>query len=187
MAIINKKIRPFTATAYFNGKFINISNEDLQGKWSVIFFYPADFSFVCPTELLDLSENYSTFKTLGVEIYSVSTDTHFTHKAWHDSSFTVSKIKFPMIGDPSGNISRSFNVFVAETGLAERSTFVIDTECKIKLAEYNAIGIGRNSKELIRKIQAAQYITNHPNEVCPANWTDGSKTFKQNIDFVGKF
>lgn len=186
MSIINKNIRPFKAIAYYNGNFINISDEDLKGKWSVIFFYPADFSFVCPTELLDLSENYSIFKNIGVEIYSVSTDTHFTHKAWHDSSNTISKIKYPMIADPAGIISRNFNVLIEETGLSERCTFVIDTEGKIKIAEYNDIGIGRNSKELIRKIKAAQYINKHPNEVCPANWKEGSKTLKPNIDLVGK-
>lgn len=177
MSIINKNIR------YYNGNFINISDEDLKGKWSVIFFYPADFSFVCPTELLDLSENYSIFKNIGD---SVSTDTHFTHKAWHDNSKTISKIKYPMIADPAGIISRNFNVLIEETGLSERCTFVIDTEGKIKIAEYNDIGIGRNSKELIRKIKAAQYINKNPDEVCPANWKEGSKTLKPNIDLVGK-
>ncbi|MEE4249450.1 MAG: redoxin domain-containing protein, partial [Alcanivoracaceae bacterium] len=126
--LINTEVKPFKATAFHNGKFIDVSEADLKGKWSVVFFYPADFTFVCPTELGDLADNYDEFKKMGVEIYAVSTDTHFTHKAWHDTSDTIQKIQYPMIGDPTGLISRNFEVMIEEAGLAERGTFVIDPD-----------------------------------------------------------
>src|SRR5690606_15891894 len=124
--IINTEVKPFKATAFHNGKFIDLSEADLKGKWSVVCFYPADFTFVCPTELGDLADHYEQLQKLGVEVYSVSTDTHFTHKAWHDASDTIKKIKFPMIGDPTGTISRNFGVLIEEEGLALRGTFVIN-------------------------------------------------------------
>ena len=118
MSLINTTIKPFNATAYHKGEFISVSDADLKGKWSIVFFYPADFTFVCPTELGDLADNYETLQKLGVEVYSVSTDKHFTHKAWHDASDTIKKIQFPMIGDPTGAISRNFDVLVEEDGVA---------------------------------------------------------------------
>jgi len=186
MSLINTTIKPFKATAYHNGKFIQVSDADLKGKWSVVFFYPADFTFVCPTELGDIADNYETFKSMGVEIYSVSTDTHFTHKAWHDTSDTISKIKYPMIGDPTGAISRNFQVMVEESGLALRGTFVINPEGQIKIVEVHDDGIGRDARELLRKVQAAQYVAAHPGEVCPAKWTPGEKTLAPSLDLVGK-
>jgi peroxiredoxin (alkyl hydroperoxide reductase subunit C) len=159
--LINTEVKPFKATAYHNGKFIDVSDADLKGKWSVVFFYPADFTFVCPTELGDLADNYAEFKKMGVEIYSVSTDTHFTHKAWHDTSDTIKKIQYPMIGDPTGLISRNFEVMIEEAGLAERGTFVIDPAGKIQIIEVNAGGIGRDASELLRKVKAAQYVAAH--------------------------
>ncbi|MEW5889679.1 MAG: alkyl hydroperoxide reductase subunit C [Pseudomonadota bacterium] len=185
-SLINTEIKPFKATAYHNGKFVPVTDADLKGKWSVVFFYPADFTFVCPTELGDLADHYDTFKSLGVEIYSVSTDTHFTHKAWHDSSETIKKIRFPMIGDPTGSISRNFGVMIEEEGLALRGTFVVDPEGVIKACEIHDNGIGRDAKELLRKIQAAQYVASHPGEVCPAKWTPGEKTLAPSLDLVGK-
>ena len=167
-SLINTEIKPFKATAYHNGKFVPVSSDDLKGKWSVVFFYPADFTFVCPTELGDLADNYAVLKDMGVEVYSVSTDTHFTHKAWHDASETIQKIRYPMIGDPTGVISRNFEVMIEEEGLALRGTFVINPEGQIKVAEIHDLGIGRDAKELIRKVQAAQYVAAHPGEVCPA-------------------
>ncbi len=186
MSLINTQIKPFKATAYHNGKFVTVSDADLKGKWSVFFFYPADFTFVCPTELGDLADNYETFKSLGVEIYSVSTDTHFTHKAWHDTSDTISKIQYPMIGDPTGAISRNFEVMVEEQGLALRGTFVINPEGQIKIVEIHDDGVGRDARELLRKVQAAQYVAAHPGEVCPAKWTPGEKTLAPSLDLVGK-
>jgi peroxiredoxin (alkyl hydroperoxide reductase subunit C) len=186
MSLINTEIKPFTATAYHNGEFVTVSEADLQGKWSVFFFYPADFTFVCPTELGDLADNYAEFQQLGVEIYGVSTDTHFTHKAWHDTSDTIGKVQYPLIGDPTGTISRNFDVLIAEEGLADRGTFVIDPAGVIQIVEINAGGIGRNAAELLRKVKAAQYVAAHPNEVCPAKWEEGEETLAPSLDLVGK-
>jgi peroxiredoxin (alkyl hydroperoxide reductase subunit C) len=183
---IDTEVLPFEATAYRNGSFVQMSDADLRGKWSVVFFYPADFTFVCPTELGDLADNYAEFQRLGVEIYSVSTDTHFTHKAWHDTSDTIRKIEFPMVADPTGRISRNFGVLIEETGLADRGTFVIDPDGRIQLVEINASGIGRNASELLRKVKAAQYVAAHPNEVCPAKWEEGDETLAPSLDLVGK-
>jgi peroxiredoxin (alkyl hydroperoxide reductase subunit C) len=186
MSLINTEIKPFTADAFKDGKFITVSDADLKGKWSVVFFYPADFTFVCPTELEDLADNYAEFQKLGVEIYSVSTDTHFAHKAWHDTSDAVRKIKYTMVGDPTGKISRNFDVMIEDAGLADRGTFVIDTEGKIQIVEVNAGGIGRDASELLRKVKAAQYVASHPGEVCPAKWEEGEKTLTPSLDLVGK-
>ena len=183
---INTEIKPFNATAYHNGKFVQVSDADLKGKWSVVFFYPADFTFVCPTELGDLADNYASFKKLGVEIYAVSTDTHFTHKAWHDTSDTIKKIQYPMIGDPTGTITRNFGVMIEEAGLADRGTFVIDPQGIIQIVEINAGGIGRDDLELLRKVMAAQYVAAHPGEVCPAKWQEGDATLAPSLDLVGK-
>ena len=186
MPIINSTVKPFKATAFHNGNFVEVSDADLKGKWSVVFFYPADFTFVCPTELGDLADLYPEFQKLGVECYSVSTDKHFTHKAWHDTSDTIKKIKYPMLGDPTGAIARNFDVMVEEDGVALRGTFVINPEGEIKVAEIHDLGIGRDAKELLRKVQAAQYIASHPGEVCPAKWTPGEATLAPSLDLVGK-
>ncbi|HRD34848.1 MAG TPA: alkyl hydroperoxide reductase subunit C [Rhodocyclaceae bacterium] len=185
-SLINTVVKPFTATAFHNGKFVPVSEENLAGKWSVVFFYPADFTFVCPTELGDLADNYAEFQKLGVEIYGVSTDTHFTHKAWHDTSETIGKIKYPLIGDPTGTLTRNFGVYIEEAGLAERGTFVIDPDGKIQIVEINAGGIGRDAQELLRKVKAAQYVAAHPGEVCPAKWQEGEATLAPSLDLVGK-
>ncbi|MFD2234972.1 alkyl hydroperoxide reductase subunit C [Phaeospirillum tilakii] len=186
MSLINTEIKPFQAKAFKNGQFIDVSDADLRGGWSVVFFYPADFTFVCPTELEDLAETYGEFQALGVEIYSVSTDTHFCHKAWHDSSPAIKKIRYPMIGDPTGAISRNFEVMIEEAGLADRGTFVIDPAGRIQIVEITAGGIGRDARELLRKVKAAQYVASHPGEVCPAKWKEGDKTLAPSLDLVGK-
>lgn len=186
MSLINTEVKPFNATAFHQGKFVQVSEADLKGKWSVVFFYPADFTFVCPTELGDLADNYAEFQKLGVEIYGVSTDTHFTHKAWHDTSDTIGKIQYPLIGDPTHAISRNFGVLIEEAGLADRGTFVIDPEGKIQIVEINAGGIGRDASELLRKVKAALYVAAHPGEVCPAKWKEGEATLAPSLDLVGK-
>ena len=186
MSIINSQIKPFKATAYHNGQFVPVSDENLKGKWSIVFFYPADFTFVCPTELGDLADVYPEFQKMGVEVYSVSTDTHFVHKAWTDASETIAKIQYPMIGDPTGTITRNFDVMIEEEGLALRGTFVINPEGVVKVAEIHDLGIGRDAKELLRKVQAAQYVAAHPGEVCPAKWTPGESTLKPSLDLIGK-
>jgi len=186
MTIINSKIADFKVQAYHNKDFRTVSRNDLNGKWSVFFFYPADFTFVCPTELGDMADKYDTFQKMGVEVYSVSTDTHFVHKAWHDASETIKKIRYPMLADPTGLLTRAFGVHIEEAGMAYRGTFLVDPEGRIKIAEIHDTGIGRNAEELLRKIQAAQFIASHPNEVCPAKWRPGEKTLKPGLDLVGK-
>ncbi|MDR3494016.1 MAG: alkyl hydroperoxide reductase subunit C [Ancalomicrobiaceae bacterium] len=186
MSLINTEIKPFKAKAFKQGKFIDVTEASLKGKWSVVFFYPADFTFVCPTELEDLADNYATFSKLGVEIYSVSTDTHFSHKAWHDTSPAIGKIKYVMVGDPTGAICRNFDVLIEEAGLANRGTFVVDPAGKIQIVEITAEGIGRDATELLRKVKAAQYVAAHPGEVCPAKWQEGEKTLAPSLDLVGK-
>jgi peroxiredoxin (alkyl hydroperoxide reductase subunit C) len=186
MSLINTQVKPFKATAYVNEKFVTVTEASLKGKWSVFVFYPADFTFVCPTELEDLADNYAEFQKLGVEIYGVSTDTHFAHKAWHDTSDAIKKVKYPLIGDPTGAITRNFEVMIEEEGLALRGTFVINPEGQIKLCEIHDNGIGRDAKELLRKVKAAQYVASHPGEVCPAKWQEGAKTLKPSLDLVGK-
>lgn len=186
MALINTEVKPFTTTAFHNGSFVEVSDKDLRGKWSIVFFYPADFTFVCPTELGDLADLYDEFTRIGVEIYSVSTDTHFTHKAWHETSDTIRKIRFPMLGDPAGVITRNFDVMREGQGLADRATFVIDPDGVIQIMEITPEGVGRNATELLRKVKAAQYVRNHPGEVCPAKWKEGDKTLAPSLDLVGK-
>ena len=186
MSVINSEIKPFKAQAYHNGKFVEVTDASVKGKWSVFFFYPADFTFVCPTELGDMADLYPEYQKLGVEVYSVSTDTHFTHKAWADASETIKKIKYPMIGDPTGAITRSFDVMIEEEGLALRGTFVVNPEGQIKVAEIHDLGIGRDASELLRKVKAAQYVASHPGEVCPAKWKEGEATLKPSLDLVGK-
>ena len=186
MSLVNTEVLPFTATSYHDNDFVPVSDEDLRGKWSVVFFYPADFTFVCPTELGDLADHYAEFQDLGVEIYSVSTDTHYTHMAWHEASSTVGKIRFPMVGDPTLAVSRNFDVLIEAEGLADRGTFVVDPDGRIQLIEINAGNVGRSAVELLRKIRAAQYVREHPEEACPANWHAGAETLTPSVDLVGK-
>ena len=186
MSIIGTQLKPFTTQAYRQGKFIEVSDADVTGKWAVFFFYPADFTFVCPTELEDLADNYAAFQKMGVEVYSVSTDTHFSHKAWHDTSPATGKIDYTMLGDPSGTITRNFDVMREGQGLADRGTFVVDPQGVIQLMEITSEGVGRNAMELLRKVKAAQYIAAHPGEVCPAKWEEGETTLAPSLDLVGK-
>ena len=186
MSVINTQIKPFKASAYRNGKFTEVTDADVLGKWAVFFFYPADFTFVCPTELGDLADHHAEFQKLGVEIYSVSTDTHFVHKAWHDASDTIRKIQYTMIGDPTGIITRNFENMREDQGLADRGTFIVDPNGVIQAIEITAEGIGRNAADLLRKIKAAQYVAAHPGEVCPAKWEEGQKTLAPSLNLVGK-
>ncbi|MES2172956.1 peroxiredoxin [Sphingobium sp. AR-3-1] len=186
MALINTTIKPFSATAYKQGKFVDVTDADVTGKWAVFFFYPADFTFVCPTELEDLADIYPTLQKMGVEVYSVSTDTHFSHKAWHDTSPAIGKINYYMLGDQSGQITNNFDVMRPGVGLADRATFLVDPEGVIQFMEITSEGVGRNATELLRKVKAAQYVAANPGEVCPAKWEEGEATLAPSLDLVGK-
>ena len=168
MSLIGKEVEHFVTEAYQNGKFLTVNSDDLKGKWNVIVFYPADFSFVCPTELEDLQEQYSILKDLGVEVYSCSTDTHFVHAAWHEHSEAIGKVEYPMLADPSQKISRIFDVLDEESGLSQRGSFIIDPDGIVQAVEITADGIGRDASQLVDKVRAAQYIRKNPGEVCPA-------------------
>lgn len=185
-SIINTRIPEFKVQAYHNGEFKTVTDKDVLGKWAVFFFYPADFTFVCPTELEDMAEKYDQFKALGVEVYSVSTDSHFVHKAWHDTSDSIRKIQYPMLADPTGVLSRAFGVMIENDGMAYRGTFVSNPEGMIKLVEIQDNSIGRNADELLRRVEAAQFVATHDGEVCPAKWRQGQATLKPSIDLVGK-
>ena len=143
MSLVNTSLKPFSAQAFHAGRFVKITDADVRGKWAIFFFYPADFTFVCPTELGDVADQYDTLRAMGVEVYAVSTDTHFTHKAWADASDTIRKVHYPMLGDPTGTLTRNFGVMVEDTGLAMRGTFVVNPEGLIKVAEVHDDGIGR--------------------------------------------
>lgn len=184
--LINSVIKPFKATAYHKGQFIEVSDDSLKGQWSVVVFYPADFTFVCPTELGDLADHYAEFQKIGVQIYGVSTDTHFAHMAWHESSDTIKKVQYPLVGDPTGTMARNFEVMIEAEGMALRGSFVINPQGEIKLMEVHDNGIGRDASELLRKVKAAQYVAENPGEVCPAKWREGDATLVPSLDLVGK-
>ncbi|MBS9777241.1 MAG: peroxiredoxin [Gammaproteobacteria bacterium] len=186
MSILNKSLPEFNVDAYHNGEFKKVSSDEIKGNWALFLFYPADFTFVCPTELEDMADHYEQLQQMGVEVYSVSTDTHFCHKAWHDSSDAIGKIKFPMLGDPTGVISRGFDVMIEEAGLAERGTFLVDPDGLIKIADLTDGSIGRSAAEMVRKVQAAQYVRENDGEVCPGSWTPGAETLTPSLDLVGK-
>lgn len=187
MGIIGTQLQPFKATAFQAGKdFFQVTDEDVRGNWAVFFFYPADFTFVCPTELEDLGEHYAQLQKLDVEVYAVSTDTHFSHKAWHDTSERIGKLQFPFLGDQRHTLANNFGVLREDSGLADRATFVIDPDGVIQLVEQTCEGVGRNANELVRKIRAAQYVRNNPGQVCPAAWEEGEETLAPSLDLVGK-
>ena len=186
MGLVNSEIVAFKADAFRDGEFITVDSKDLRGTWAVFFFYPADFTFVCPTELGDVADHYEELKSMGVEVYAVSTDSHFCHKAWHDASETINKIKYPMISDNTFEISRNFNVLREDEGRSDRGTFIVDPDGIIQAMEVTAEGIGRDATDLVRKVKAAQYVRAHPDEVCPAKWKEGEETLAPSLDLVGK-
>lgn len=186
MFLINSTVKPFKTTAFHNGQFVEVSDETLRGKWSVLIFMPAAFTFNCPTEVEDAADNYAEFKKAGAEVYIVTTDTHFSHKVWHETSPAVGKAQFPLVGDPTHQLTRAFGVHIEEEGLALRGTFIINPEGVIKTAEIHDNAIARDVTETLRKLKAAQFVAANPNQVCPAKWKEGAQTIAPSLDLVGK-
>lgn len=186
MSLINKEVSDFSVQAYHNNDFKTVTKNDILGKWSVFFFYPADFTFVCPTELEDLADKYEDFKKEDCEIYSVSCDSHFVHKAWHDASDRIKKIRFPMLADPTHALAKDFEVYIDADGMAERGSFIVNPEGKIVAYEVTAGNVGRNAEELFRRVQASRFVAEHGDEVCPAKWQPGAETLKPSLDLVGQ-
>ncbi len=185
-SLVNTEVKPFKATAFHNGKFVDVSEASLKGKWSVVIFMPAAFTFNCPTEVEDAADHYAEFQKAGAEVYIVTTDTHFSHKVWHETSPAVSKAKFPLIGDPTHQLTRAFEVHIDEEGLALRGTFIINPKGEIKTMEVHDNAIARDVKETLRKLKAAQYVANNPGQVCPAKWQEDAKPIAPSLDLVGK-
>ncbi|SNX29178.1 peroxiredoxin (alkyl hydroperoxide reductase subunit C) [Polynucleobacter meluiroseus] len=186
MSLINTAVQPFKAQAFHNGKFVTITDESIKGKWSVFIFMPAAFTFNCPTEIEDAAENYAAFQKMGAEVYIITTDTHFSHKVWHETSPAVGKAQFPLVGDPTHALTNAFDVHIDEEGLALRGTFIINPEGIIKTVEIHSNEIARDVAETLRKLKAAQYTAAHPGEVCPAKWKEGEATLTPSLDLVGK-
>jgi peroxiredoxin len=186
MTLINTTVQPFKTTAFHNGKFVEVTDQTIRGKWSVFIFMPAAFTFNCPTEIEDAADNYGEFQNLGAEVYVVTTDTHFAHKVWHETSAAVGKAKFPLLGDPAHQLTRGFGVHIDAAGLALRGTFVVDPDGVVKTGEVHDNAIARDVKETLRKLKAAQYVAAHPGEVCPAKWNEGARTLRPSLELVGK-
>ena len=188
MSLINTKVQPFKTEAFHDGKFEPVTEKNFSDgkKWSVVIFMPAAFTFNCPTEIEDAADNYADFQKANAEVYIVTTDTHFSHKVWHETSAAVGKAKFYLVGDPTHQLTNAFDVHIPEEGLALRGTFVIDPSGTLKTMEVHSNEIARDVKETVRKLKAAQYTAAHPGEVCPAKWKEGEKTLKPSIDLVGK-
>ena len=186
MAKIGQKVTELEVSAYDNNDIKKIKLSDYKGKWVVLLFYPADFTFICPTELEEAAILYPDFQKAGAEILSVSTDTVYTHKAWHDVSPAIKKIQYPMVADPTGNLCREFGTFIDEAGLSLRGTFIIDPDGVLKASDIHDNSIGRSGTEVLRKVQAAKFVRENKGEVCPASWKPGGKTLKPGLDLVGK-
>ncbi len=186
MSLIHKQVADFSVQAYQQVAFRTVTRADVLGQWSVFFFYPADFTFVCPTELEDLAECYARFRDIGCQVYSVSTDSHFVHKAWQDASERIKKIQFPMLADPTHALCRDFDVLIETDGMAERGSFILNPEGEIEAYEVSAGNVGRSAEELLRRVQALQFVREHGDQVCPARWTPGGETLKPSLDLVGR-
>ena len=186
MAQIGQKVSDFEVDAYHGDEFKKVKLADYRGKWLAMIFYPADFTFVCPTELQEAAGLYGEFRNEGAEILSVSTDTQFVHKAWHDTSSAIQKVEFPMLADPTGKLCREFGTYIEEEGLSLRGSFIIDPDGVLQAFEINNNSVGRSARELLRKLQAAKYVREHGGEVCPASWEPGRETLRPGKDLVGK-
>lgn len=185
-SLINARLPEWNFDVYHEGKFKEVNLADYAGKWLVLFFYPADFTFVCPTELVQMAELYPEFQKAGAEVVSVSTDTKFVHKAWHDSSPSIAKVQFPMLADPTGKLCKCLGTYIPHEGVSLRGSFIVDPDGVIQAYEIHANNIGRSAEELLRKLQAARFVRENGGEVCPANWKPGASTLKPGEDLVGK-
>lgn len=183
---IGKPVEAFTCDAFHNEEIKKISLTDYKGKWVVVFFYPADFTFVCPTELEELAQHYDELQKLNVEVLSVSSDTVYVHKAWHDNSEAIKKVKYPMLADTNHKLAKMFGTYIEEDVMSLRGTFIVDPDGILRGMEINDNSIGRSARELIRKIRAAQFVREHGGNVCPASWEPGEDTLKPGLDLVGK-
>ncbi len=186
MVTLNQAIPDMELQAYHKGEIKKVWLSDFKGKFLAVVFYPADFTYICPTELKELADNYAQFRKEGAEILSVSTDSVYTHKAWHDSSPAIKNVKFPMVADPTGKLAKEFGVYIEDEGVALRGSFVIDPDGVLKACEIHDNDIGRSIKELLRKVQAAKYVRENKGAACPASWEPGSKSLKPGLDLVGK-
>lgn len=176
--IIGKQISWTELDAFHNGKISKINLADYKGKWIILFFYPADFTFVCPTELKELSDYYPEFRNNGAEVFSISTDSAYVHRAWQKDNPLLKDIKFPMLSDRAGNLSRSLGVYNDSTGTAIRAVFIVDPDGRIVAAEYTHDSIGRNAGEILRKLDAAIAVRSGGG-LCPAGWTEGGKMINE--------
>ncbi|MBI4209580.1 MAG: redoxin domain-containing protein [Deltaproteobacteria bacterium] len=186
MVKVGEKVPEFQVDVFENNQTKKFKLSDYSGKWLVLLFYPADFTFVCPTELEEAAGLYDSFKKEGAEVASVSTDTVYVHKAWHDGSPSIQKIRYPMIADPTGNLCRLFGTYIEAAGLSLRGSFIIDPDGVLKAIEIHDNSIGRSAEEILRKLQAAKFVRENKGEVCPASWRPGKKTLKPSLDLVGK-
>jgi len=186
MLSVGHKVTDFECDAYYDERIKKIRLSSYEGKWVVLLFYPGDFTFICPTELADAAAHYDQFTTVGAEILSVSTDSAFAHKAWRDLSSSLKEVRFPMVADSAGKLSRYFGTYVEEFGICVRASFIIDPDGVVRACEFHDNRIGRNIDEILRKLQAAIYVRNHEDELCPANWRPGGKTLKPTAELVGK-
>ena len=184
--IIGQQIPDVTFEYFQNDDTKKMKLSDYKGKWLVLLFYPADFTFICPTELEEAAEMYEEFKKEGAEIVSVSTDTTFVHKAWHDHSPSIQKITYPMAADPTGALCKAFGTYIEDEGLSLRGSFIVNPEGKLVAKDVHDNSIGRSSPEILRKLQASRFVAENPGQVCPAKWKPGGKTLKPGMDLVGK-
>ena len=185
--LIRKPLEPFSVHGFCRGGSRVYTQDDLLGHWTVLFFYPADFSFVCPTELKELGELHDQFLAEDCQVFSVSEDTHFVHKAWAEASQTIRNLPFAMLADPAGVLARQYGVLDEAEGMALRATFLLNPAGEVTLYEVSDMAIGRSASELLRKVQAARFVAEHSDQVCPASWTPGAATLTPSLDLAELF
>ena len=186
MLRINEKVPDFEADAFYEDQIKKIKFSGYRGEWMVLIFYPADFTFVCPTELEEMAGLYDQFRKLDAEVFSISRDTAYVHKAWHDESPKIKKIRFPMLADTTAELCRAFGTYIESEGLSLRASFIIDPDGYLKAMEMHDNSFGRSGKEILRKLEAAKFVHDHKGNVCPASWEPGEETIKPSLDLVGK-